>query len=198
MISSATWIGHPALGHRHSILVEVLAIDASQHVDIRVGVEGLTRRSDGVPVERGKARDPLHPRQPRDGANQAWVVPGLIGDRRAVEGRPDAQIRGIGAGQERRERGLGSPSGRDRAHGQSPDEPDQHDEGEVACPPTPQGGPEAVPGDVQQAPVPTRLGCGRLVHVPTSQPRSLSTDRAASSPHIPWTPPPGGVDEEQR
>ena len=34
--------------------------------------------------------------------------------------------------------------------------------------------------------------CGGQTH------ESLSATRAAEYPHIPWTPPPGGVDDEQR
>jgi membrane-associated phospholipid phosphatase len=35
------------------------------------------------------------------------------------------------------------------------------------------------------------------MHATVSQ-RSRSTERAAKTPHMPWTPPPGGVDDEQR
>ncbi len=46
----------------------------------------------------------------------------------------DEEVRGVGRGQERRERRLGAPGGGEAPEAEAADQPDQDDEGEVAAP----------------------------------------------------------------
>jgi len=56
--------------------------------------------------------------------------------------------------------------------------------------------------ETHPAPGATLTATGRPRAHAVGQPRLLnsrrSADRAAQTPHMPWTPPPGGVDEEHR
>ena len=61
--------------------------------------------------------------------------PGAVGLSSLPVRGHEGHVRGVRARQEHRKGGLGSPGGRDGAHGHATQQADQHDDGEVAGPP---------------------------------------------------------------
>ncbi len=171
-------VGHPASGHRDPVLAEVLPVEAADLCRRAVQVRGKDRGARPAQRERidvvGGGLHALNARQPAQ-------LPGQV--RRAHR---QAHVRGVRAGEERGERGLGAPRRGDRAHRDPAGEPDQQHDREVAAPPAAERGREPVPRD------PHDLSHG------TVTPRSDSAVRAAQAPHMPCTPPPGGVEAEHR
>ena len=89
--------------------------------------------------------------QMRDRFDEGAVEAGGVAERRAVERRAQAEVRGVGAGQEGGERRLGAPGGGEGPHGQATHEPDQHDEGQIGATAVLEGGAEAVSRDPERA-----------------------------------------------
>ena len=150
-------VGHAALRHRHPVLVEVQVVHAPVAVARggRIEVRGVQRSAvavQGEEVDPGLALHLFHVRQPGDLPDQRRVVSGIQADRRVEHsGRPD-QVGEVAAGEvDRRGRG-GAPCSRDRAQRQAADEPDQHDNREVAAPSVGELRPKAVPGKVHHRP----------------------------------------------
>ena len=76
------------------------------------------------------------------------------------------------------------------------EEPREEDQRQHAAPPAPKRSLESVPGAGDRWPTHEVPIASRTDHSDWS-PRSCSAVRAAPSPHMPCTPPPGGVDAEQ-
>ena len=147
-------VGHAPLDDGHPVLREEEAAHASIHVHVGV-LRRLRRLSvtvQGFGVHAGVAGDVAHVGQAGDLGDQRAVVAVGVSQERIPERGPEAEVGGVGAGQERRERRLRAPGRRQRTHGQTADEPDQEHEGQIGPPAAPEGGPEAIARDPDQLP----------------------------------------------
>ena len=141
-LARASRIGHPARRHGDPVLTEVQPVDAADALNFAGPVRGRenrsTRSSQRERVDRLRCGlDPLH-------AGQPFQLPGQAG---CEHGQAQAQVGGIGAGEERGERGLGPPRRGDRAHRDPAGQPDQQHNRQIAAPPAAEGSRKAIPRD---------------------------------------------------
>ena len=144
------WVGHPALSNRQAVLVEEQAVDAAKDERRLQGVGVETRRPVRLQRGRGQERGTLHmphTGQILDRFGGGWGVGHIAATVLLSADDRHAQVGRVRACQEGGEGGLRAPGRHERAQGQSTDEADENDDGQVVASATTECDPEPVPGD---------------------------------------------------
>ena len=191
-------VGQPALGHHDPVLVEAQSVHAAVGADALGGGQRLAVLLDRPRVDAHLGLDLLHVGQVGDRAEERRVVAVEPGGR-VVEAVEDEEIRGVGAGGEV-ERATTRWSGPPRWHPWRARRATRSGGPRRAG--RPSGARRWLGSGTRRTRAPGFFTAGRSSRVAPSawprQPRSWSAVRAAPSPHMPWTPPPGGVEAEHR
>ena len=136
----------PARHHGQPILVEELSLDAGHGEDV-AGASDLGGSVAGQ-RHRSEGRGRLGVSDPGELGHAGQCCGRIEGSGTASAGTAaedgDAQLGRVGAGQIGGEGGLGTAGCGRRAHGQPADQADEQDQGEIAAPPTAEGGPVPV------------------------------------------------------
>ncbi len=141
-------IGHPSLDDGDPVLVEEDAVDAA--VDVHVGrsaaAVGSPVRGERHAVDVGVALGMADVGQLGDLGHEGTVVAGGEAEGGVPDGGAEAEVGGVGAGQNVENDDSVRRAAAIAPMARPPIEPDQQHQGQVGAPAAPEGGPESVAG----------------------------------------------------